>query len=140
MIEFECMTYFAITGNFKLNDISKILNIKNTDGHSIGDKKTYGKGNFDYASWEYGTDYEKDADLNEQADRIVSAFTDKIDELKEIKDKYNCKFLLENVQKTTTNNPGISFNKKIIDFCSLTGTEIDVDIYVNVDIENLYKD
>ncbi len=127
-----CKTYFSIEGTFKLDDISDILKMKNTDGHSIGQNKKYGLGVYDWALWEYGTDYIETFSADEQAELVVTPLLQKVDELLMIKQKYDCHFQLMQVPKVENGEtPSLGFSNVVIDFCAKTGTKISIDLYVN---------
>lgn len=127
-----CMTYFLIQGDFEQKQISNILKIKNTGGHAIGEKKKYGEGLYDLASWEYGTDYVETLSADEQAELVIAPLTMKMDELLSIKERFQCEFILMQVPKIENGEtPSLGFNKKIIDFCAKTDTDIQIDLYVN---------
>lgn len=125
-------TYFAIKGNISINKITEILKLKNTSGHSIGDKKKYGKGLYDWASWEYGVNCIETLDVGKQAEEIVNVLYTKINELLYISNTFECNFILEQVPVINNGDiPSLGYTKKVIDFCSKTNTIIDVDLYVN---------
>lgn len=137
----NCQTYFAITGEIELDEISKILCIKNTDGHSIGEKKTYGRGLYDWASWEYGTDYEETFEVAEQLEKVIQPLLSKIDGLNYIKKNYNCRFIINQVPKIENGEaPSMGYGKTVIDFCSKTDTIIEIDMYVNPYNSNVGND
>lgn len=128
----NCKTYFLITGDFHPDEISAILKIDRTGGHSIGENKRYGSGVFDWAGWEYGTDYVDTLYADEQADSVVNQLLHKVDELLLIRERYRCRFILMQVPKVEEGlTPAMGFSKKVIDFCSRTKTEIQIDLYVN---------
>jgi hypothetical protein len=132
MEQTACKTYFSIIGDFDPNEITKILKMKNTGGHSIGEKKIYGTRVFEWASWEYGTEYIETLSADEQAELVISPLISKVNELLFIKEKYKCQFILMQVPKIESGDtPALGFDKMVIDFCSETGTEIQIDLYVN---------
>ena len=127
-----CMTYFSIRGEFDTSDVSKILGMENTGGHSIGQKKKYGLGTYNWAAWEFGTDYIETFQADEQAESVIEPLTGKINELLFIKEKYDCDFILMQVPIVENGEtPALRFNRKIIEFCVKTGTEIEIDLYAN---------
>ncbi len=127
----RCMTYFEIVGNFNIAEITKILKLKNTSGHEIGDKKIYGENQYDCASWKYGTEYEETLDAEEQIKKVVTPFLSKIEELNYIRTHYDCVFCLEQVQEIyNEEKPGIFYNVDVIKFCAQIEAAIDVDIYI----------
>lgn len=126
----ECKTYFEITGNFDVEEITNIIGIKNTSGHAIGDRKN-SNGNFMRASWIYGTEYEETLESSKQVNKVITPLLSKIKELNYIYENYNCTFVLEQVQNIYNNEkPGIFYDNRVIDFCAQTKTVIDVDIYI----------
>ncbi len=128
----NCKTYFSITGEFDPNEISSVLKIDRTGGHSIGENKRYSSGVFDWAGWEYGTEYVDTLSADEQAEFVINQLLHKVDELLLIREKYKCHFTLMQVPNVEGGlTPAMGFSKKVIDFCSKTGTEIQIDLYVN---------
>ena len=70
-------------------------------------------------------------DTNLQCLDTIRRLQHKISELLEIKSRYDVEFFLKVVPHIyNSESPIIYFDKEIIKFCYLTGTEIDVDIYV----------
>jgi hypothetical protein len=137
----NCQTYFEIRGNIELDEISKILGIENTDGHSIGEKKTYGEGLFDWASWKYGTDYEETFEVAEQLERVIQPLLSRIDKLNYIKKNYDCDFIIYQVPIVENGEtPSMGYSKTVIDFCSKTDTIIEIDMYVNPYKSNMDND
>ncbi|HEY9061124.1 MAG TPA: DUF4279 domain-containing protein [Pseudobacteroides sp.] len=127
-----CMTYFTIIGDINLDEVSSILGIKNTGGHSIGEKKKHGPGLYDWAAWQYGTGYIETLLADEQAEIVVAPLLSKVDELLLIKERYDCWFILMQVPKIENGNtPALGFKKDVIEFCAKTGTEIQIDLYAN---------
>jgi hypothetical protein len=130
----NCKTYFYITGEFENNDeVSGILGIKNTHGHNVGDPMEYIENRlFDWAMWEFGTEYENTVLADDQAVRIIEQLEPLVDKLLIVKEKYNCEFILMQVPYINKGmTTSIGYNKAVIDFCYKTGTEIQVDMYVN---------
>ena len=138
MSKTSCKTYFSIIGDFDLNDLSEILKMKNTGGHNIGEEKQYGSGLYDWSNWEFGTEYIETVEGIEQAELVLTPFISKISELLFIKHKYKCRFVLEQVPIIEEGfTPSLGFSNVVIDFCAKTGTEIDIDLYVNPYISNM---
>jgi len=131
MCKTKCMTYFNIKGNFKIEDITEILGIKNTGGWNVGEKKEYPMQTiFTFSSWEYGTDYEETLLADKQIEKVIKPLLSKIEELKYIHNNYDCKFFLEQVQEIYNNEkPGVFYDVDVIKFCAEVGAAIDVDIY-----------
>ena len=77
----NCKTYFSITGEFNPNELSDILKINRTGGHSIGENKRYGSGVYDWAGWEYGTDYVDTLSADEQAEIVINQLMHKVDRM-----------------------------------------------------------
>ena len=70
-------------------------------------------------------------DVNEQYLNTIQHLKHKISELLEIKSRYDVEFILQIVSHNyNAESPIIHFDKEVIEFCYLTGTEIDVDAYV----------
>ena len=75
------------------------VNIYNTGGHAIGEKKKYDQGIYDLASWEYGTDYVETLSADEQVELVIAPLTMKMDELLSIKERFQCEFILMQVPR-----------------------------------------
>ncbi|GAB6109067.1 DUF4279 domain-containing protein [Fusibacter bizertensis] len=128
----KCRTYFTIYGEISISDISKTLNINNTSGYQKGDQKKYNTGEYEESSWEYDTGYEETLDGIGQASALIQPFLTKVDILLKLKDQYKCEFELIQVPIIENGeSPSLGFSKEIIDFCSITGTEIQIDLYAN---------
>lgn len=128
----SCYTYFAIKGNFPPDEISKILNLTPTKQWAIGDLRRDGKSRYDFALREYGRCDEYDVDVENQCLKTISDLRAKINDLKYIKKNYDVSFVLEIVPSIIVEDthPAIGFNQDLIEFCYLTETSIDIDLYV----------
>lgn len=128
----KCKTYFEINGDFNVEEITKILGIGCTYSHSIGQKKEYTTGTYDWAAWRLGTEYEETLEADEQIEKVIEPLNSKIDELLDILNKYKCNFIIYQVPIINNGEtPALIFNKKIIDFCYKTNTKIEIDLYIN---------
>ncbi|MEL7603733.1 MAG: DUF4279 domain-containing protein [Bacillota bacterium] len=129
----SCYTYFAIKGNFNPDKITEILGLIPSQTWKIGDKRKYGNSYYDFALWEYGKNEIYDVITENQMMITISNLKLKIPLLQEIKQKYDVSFVLEVVPNIYIgeSTPALAPNREIIEFCYLTGTEIDIDLYIN---------
>jgi len=127
----SCYTYFRITGNFDPDDITNILGLPPLKQWRIGDPRNNGS-IYDFASWEYGRCDDYDIYVENQMMQSINELIPKIQKLKEIKQKYNVNYTLEVVPSIYVGetNPCLAPNRDVIEFCYLTGTAIDIDLYV----------
>ncbi|MGD9570008.1 MAG: DUF4279 domain-containing protein [Sedimentibacter sp.] len=62
----------------------------------------------------------------------IKNLKNKIEVLKQIKEQYDVYYVIMIVPEIYgEESPFISFNEEIIEFCYLTGTTIEVDMYIN---------
>lgn len=122
-------TYFCINGNFITKDVISRIGIEPVEKWDIGDAGEYNK-TLDFSNITLVESDKKTFILEEQIDEIVELLFPKIKVLQEISRLYDVRYVLQIVGKATDETlPAISFNKKIIEFCYLTGTIIDCDLY-----------
>ena len=126
-----CYTYFRITGNFNPCEITEKLNLEPYESWNIGDKRKNGSP-FDFASWHFGKSENYNIDLAQQMMETIKPLLDKIDVLNQIHNEYDVSFCLEVVPYLHLNNctPSLAPSLEIMDFCTATRTEIDIDLYV----------
>lgn len=127
----NCYTYFRITGDFDSDIISDLLCLMPRNSWKIGDIRKNGR-KYEFASWEFGTCKEYDVEVANQMYKTIAPLLSKVDILKEIKRKFNVNFTLEVVPTIIYNEttPCLAPSMKIMKFCCDTGTEIDIDLYV----------
>jgi len=125
----ESYTYFAIIGNFRTLDIVQLLNMKPITKWDIGDHGIYGN-ILDFARIDLVKSNIDTLVLEEQAQEIVSLLKPKIPILQEISQKYEVKYIIQTVGYLNEDGiPAISFGRDIIEFCYLTNSVIDCDLY-----------
>jgi hypothetical protein len=86
----------------------------------------------DWSAWNGCRQDQPVNDVEGQCLRIVRQLHGNIDALAQFRRQYQAKFWLEVVPEYVVDaeqNPYIGFSREIIEFCYLTGTEIDVDVY-----------
>ncbi len=129
----RCYTYFAIKGIFNPNEITEILGLIPSQTWKIGDKRKFGNGHYDFALWEYGRNEIYDVITENQMMITISNLKSKVSLLREIKQKYDVSFILEAVPHIYAGEPtpALAPGREIIEFCYLTGTEIDIDLYID---------
>lgn len=129
MEEDKSYTYFSIIGNFKTTDVIKLLDMKPIEKWDIGDKIRYRK-RVDFARINLVQSNIDTLILEEQVQDIVSLLKPKILILQEIFEKYDVKYCIQMVgYLNEVEMPSISFNSNIIEFCYLTNSVIDCDLY-----------
>ena len=131
-METSCYTYFAIKGDFSPDEVTNILKLKPTKKWAIGDLSANGSSRYDFALWEYGRCDEYEIDVEKQCLKTICDLKSKTAELKAIKETFDVAFVLEIVPSVIVNetHPALCFNRDIIEFCYLTETYIDIDMYV----------
>lgn len=128
----SCYTYFKITGNFDPDDITAKLGLYPSRQWHIGDLRKNGRSAYDFALWEYGRCNDYDVIVENQMMQTINDLIPKIQELKEIKQKYDVNFTLEVVPSIFVDNinPCLAPNRTVIEFCYHTETNMDIDLYV----------
>lgn len=129
----SCYTYFRITGNFDPDTISELLGLTPERSWKIGDKHKSGH-IYDFSSWQFGTCDEYDVYVEEQMRKTITPLLSKISILKEIKQKYDAAFFLEVVPTVASSEstPCLAPSLEVMQFCCDTGTQIDIDLYLDV--------
>ena len=126
----SCYCYFAIKGDFPPDDVSTTLEINPSKHWAIGDKRKNG-GYYDFALWETGFTKIEYPEIEMRCAEAIRGLRGKEGLLKQIKEKYNVSFFLEIVPSIYDGKePVIEFGKEVIEFCYLTETDIDIDMYV----------
>jgi len=143
----KCHSYFSIGSNgviknmigfvanpnsdFDPEYITNKLNIEPYETRKMGSPRRDGKSTYPFSEWTACRQDEPAYDAGEQCLNIVRTLKEKIPLLLEIKKEYNVDFVINIVPYIyNEESPAICFNKEIIEFCYLTGTEIGVDLYV----------
>ena len=126
-----CYTYFKIVGDFNPDEISKILNLTPEKTWKIGDLRRNGT-KYDFSHWEIGRCSEYDPIVEKQMQKTISVLQDKIQELNQIREKFNAEFFLVVVPQIYAGgiNPALAPSLEVIDFCHATRTQIDIDLYI----------
>ena len=123
-------------GIFDPDDITKLLGIEPFSKWKKGDAKPNAQNcpnirPYNFSGWSAEKSTVGGLDIGEQCIETIQNLKAKISELLEIKSLYDVSFWLVIVPHIYNEQaPAVSFGKDIIEFCYLTGTEIDVDIYV----------
>ena len=126
-----CKTYFKIVGNFKVSDIVKILEIPPQKSWNIGDTRPNGT-KYDFASYDICRCEEYDPIVANMMQKTIAPLTDKIGVLNEIREKFDVQFFLVVVPSVYAEDitPCLAPSLAVMDFCTATRTEIDIDLYV----------
>jgi hypothetical protein len=144
--ETHCHTYFSICSNgevkhqtgFVANEnsefdpdyITQKLGIQPYEIRRMGCPRKNGHGTFPFSEWSIYQDSPA-LDAGAQCLSIVDALYDKIPVLLDIKREFDVAFTILVVPHIYNEiSPYFGFNKRIIEFCYLTGAEISIDMYV----------
>lgn len=127
----SCYTYFRITGGFEPNSITEKLGLQPNNFWTIGDKRPDGT-SYDFSAWEFGRCDNYDVIAENQMHTTISELLDKVDLLNEIRQQFDVDFTLEIVPTVYAENPApcLAPSMTVIDFCYVTRTQIDIDLYV----------
>lgn len=140
-------TYFSICSNgiltanglkasdrgiFDPNEISARLAITPFNVKSYGQLRRDGVSNFLFSSWSAEKSNKERLDVEQQCLETISQLKYKIEEINKIKEEYDVSCSINVVPIIFGDEtPILIFNQEIIEFCYLTGSVIDVDMYVN---------
>ena len=127
---------FCIMGEiFNPEDISKSLLITPSNTWNKGDPINSGviqRGTRKYCNWAYKTDAIETLDVNTVIDIFQSNFSDKVNNLIELNNRYELTFSIDIVVDVEGKEvPSLCFEGFIVDFASTIGARIDVDMYIN---------
>ena len=127
----HCYTYFKIVGDFNPFIITELLNIEPEESWNKGDKRRDGS-LYTFSMWSCGRCDEYDPYVENQMRKTIELLKDKVDILNKIRNDYDVEFYLEIVPEVYAGgiNPCLAPSLDIIDFCHLTRTKIDIDLYV----------
>ena len=117
-------------GVFKPDDLTKLLEIQPFVSWKKGDRRPNGS-EILFSSWDAEKSEVDRLDVEAQCMDTIKNLKNKIVELKQIKELYDVNFCIMIVPHIFgEEKPFISFNNEIIEFCYLTGTTIQVDMYI----------
>ena len=127
----RCFTYFRIAGDFNPDDVTGKLGLTPFEFWKIGDKRKNGS-TFDFAAWHFGKCDVYNIDVNEQMKVTIEPLLDKIGILNQIKEENDVGFYIEVVPYLYPDNdtPCLAPSLEVMDFCTATRTEIDIDLYI----------
>lgn len=128
----RCFTYFRIAGTFDPCEVSAILEIEPYEFWRIGDVRKNGS-IYDFAAWHFGRCEDYDTDVSRQMEATIAPLLDKIEKLNSIRTENDVSFYLEVVPYIYPDNdpPCFAPSLKVMDFCTATRTEIDIDLYID---------
>jgi len=148
----NCHSYFSICSNgdigegglqstesgiFDPDKITELLCIEPFRKWKKGDRRkqvkdeNYPSAKYGFSSWSACYQTEPVIDAEEQCVNIVRALKEKIPLLHKIKNEYDVAFNISVVPHIyNEETPILIFNKEVIEFCYLTDTEIEIDLYV----------
>ena len=91
------------------------------------------RSNKQYTIWTYKAEEKSTVNINERLDELILVFRNKVKELNDIEDKYDCQIniciVIYNRQKCL---PGMDLRQDQIDFLAKIRASIDFDIYITV--------
>ncbi|MDI2588501.1 DUF4279 domain-containing protein [Psychrobacillus sp. NEAU-3TGS] len=138
-------TYFSIGGKgeigpgglfadkraiFNPDDITGLLGIKPFSSWNYGDVRKNGS-KYLFSNWSAEKSNVGRLDVAAQCMDTIKNLKNKISLLKEIEEQYDVHFVIMIVPSIYgEEQPFINFNEEVIEFCYLTGTTIDVDMYI----------
>lgn len=138
-------TYFAIQSNGKIckgfvayengifdpKEITQILEIEAFSSWAYGDRRVDGS-EYLFSTWSAEKSEVGRLDVEAQCRDTIKNLKNKVPQLNRIKQQYDVKFVLMIVPSIYhEEQPWISFNEEVIEFCYLTGTTIEVDMYIH---------
>ena len=129
----SCYTYFTITGDFNPEDVTKLLNIQPFKKWNKGDVRNKNLNDmYDFSRWSACKCDEYDVIVENQMRRTITPLLDKINLLNEFRKNNNVHFSLVIVPEIYPDEitPCISPSLDIMDFCTATRTELDIDYYI----------
>ena len=126
----ECRTYFKIFGDFKVDDISNILNLQPEESWEKEDLRRDGKP-YGFAHWSIGYCDEYNPYVYEQMRKTISPLLDKVDQLRLIKEKFRVDMYLVVVPKVYAESisPCLAPTPDIVEFLYKSKAELDIDLY-----------
>ncbi len=117
-------------GIFNPDDITKALGLQPFRSRKKGDIRKNGT-QFLFSSWDAEKSEVGRLDVEAQCMDTIKYLKLKIPILKQIKEQYDVNYVIMIVPKIYgEEQPIMSFDKEIIEFCYLTGTSIQVDMYI----------
>ncbi|WP_026695694.1 DUF4279 domain-containing protein [Peribacillus kribbensis] len=120
-------------GFFNPDNITKVLGIQPFSCWKKGDKRRNGK-EYLFSSWVAEKSDIERLDVKAQVLDTIRNLKHKISILKAIKEQYDVNYVIMVVQSIYGDEkPLISFNEEIIEFCYLTDTTINFDMYIYPD-------
>lgn len=117
-------------GVFNPDELTKILGIQPFRSWEKWDRRPSGS-QYLFSSWSAEKSEVDRLDAEAQCKDTIKNLRHKISELKKIRELYDVNFYIMIVPHIFgEEKPLLSFNKEIIEFCYLTGTTIEVDMYI----------
>jgi len=123
----------AENSNFDPDYITELLGVAPFNKWRTGEPRKHGNSFYSTSNWSGCRQDTPALEAYEQFHAIVRMLKDKIPELNQIKQEYNVSFSINIVPDVYSDEitPALHFDEEIIKFCYLTGTVIDIDLYVN---------
>ena len=130
----KCETYFTITGDFLVDDVTSIIKLQPFNSWNKGDKRTAGNGEYTFSRWSYGLCDNYDVETSNMVNLTLKDLFDKKEELNMIKEKYADVYFGLVIIPTVRHDestPTLSLSMEAMKWCVETGTNIDIDLYVS---------
>ena len=126
------MVEFRIIGdNFDVDYITKVLSIIPSEYWRKGDLVKKRDVIRKYSCWEVSSGYKESLDINIQLDKIITIFSQQIDNLIMLKKMFDIEYIIEIVINVENNiKPTMCLSQRVIEFAYLIGAKIDFDIYI----------
>lgn len=127
----RCYTYFRIVGDFDPDELTRRLELTPYESWKTGDAGSDGS-THDFSAWHFGKCDAYSIDVSEQMMETLTPLLGKTDVLNQIREEKGVSFCLEIVPHLYPGNttPSLAPSREVMTFCTATGTEIDVDLYV----------
>lgn len=130
--ENQCYTYFRVVGDFDPDEISKKLGLQPFKSWKANDKNKFGE-EYGFSAWHFGKCEIYNLIVTEQMEETITPLLTKIDLLNQIREENDVDFYLEVVPflSSYNDNPCLAPSLKVMDFCTATRTNIDIDLYIS---------
>ncbi len=132
----SCYTYFRISGDFDPDRVTELLGLTPDTAWKKDDLRRDGNP-YGFASWTFGRCADYEIQVENQMRKTIAPLLDKVDLLNQIRRENDVVLALEVVPTLYAGEitPCISPTLDVMDFCCITRTEIDLDLYVYSDTD-----
>lgn len=128
----ECYVYFAITGDFHLNEVLPLFDVQPFECWDKDDIRKADNKPFGFSLIKYNKIDEYDPYVDKMMEKCIAPFLDKVDLLNSLREKYTLEYYLTIVPSLVVDNinPCLAPSLKVMEFCVKTKTKIDCDLYL----------